>query len=165
MAIDHGVPASVSALIAGRRSRIMTAFLAPALVGETNRTGAMDGRLIGFVGICPCWRRSSSDRRRSAPRGAPAYRRQFRGHDRRDGRHLHQKRYIHSGDLRSVATLQYVGALVAVLPAGRIFRDMRINWTPTAWAVLAWSVLALSIGAIALLLYLIRRGEVSRPPN
>ena len=42
------------------------------------------------------------------------------------------------------------------------FGDMHIDWTLEAWAVLAWSVLVISIAGIALLLSLIRRGEVSR---
>ena len=75
---------------------------------------------------------------------------------------FYQKRFIHTGDLRTVAALQYVGALAAGIPMAALAGEFRINWTPTAFAVLAWSVLALSIGAIALLLLLIRRGEISR---
>ena len=75
---------------------------------------------------------------------------------------FYQKRFIHTGDLRTVAALQYVGALAAGIPMVWLGGEFRIAWTPTAFVVLAWSVLALSIGAIALLLLLIRRGEVSR---
>ena len=75
---------------------------------------------------------------------------------------FYQKRYIHSGDLRTVAVLQYVGAFAVGLPLAAAFGDMHLNWSWTAVAVMAWSVLVLSIGAVALLLLLIRRGEVSR---
>lgn len=161
-AIDHGVPASVSALIAASQP-IMTAFLAPALVGERIGLARWMGVAIGFLGIClvlaPKLVGLDAGQLRAAllPIGV-----NFVAMIGVTAGTFYQKRYIHSGDLRSVATLQYVGALAAGLPAAYFFGDMHINWTPTAWAVLAWSVLALSIGAIALLLYLIRRGEVSR---
>jgi len=161
-AIEHGVPASISALIAASQP-IMTAFLAPALVGERIGPARWAGVALGFSGICLVL----------APKLVGLSGGQLQAALTPIGVNLvamigvtagtfYQKRYIHSGDLRSVAVLQYVGALAAGLPAAWAFGDMHIDWTPTAWAVLAWSVLALSIGAIALLLYLIRRGEVSR---
>ena len=161
-AIEHGVPASVSALIAASQP-IMTAFLAPALVGERIGLARWAGVAIGFAGICMVL----------APKLVGLDAGQLQAALAPIGINLvamigvtagtfYQKRYIHSGDLRTVAVLQYVGALAAGLPLAAAFGDMHINWTPTAWAVLAWSVIGLSMGAIALLLMLIRRGEVSR---
>ncbi|MDE2363071.1 MAG: DMT family transporter [Hyphomicrobiales bacterium] len=161
-AIEHGVPASVSALIAASQP-IMTAFLAPALVGERIGLARWAGVFLGFVGIClvlaPKLIGLDAAQLKAAllPIGV-----NFVAMIGVTAGTFYQKRYIHSGDLRTVAALQYVGALAAGLPAAYAFGDFHIDWTPTAWAVLAWSVLALSIGAIALLLYLIRRGEVSR---
>jgi drug/metabolite transporter (DMT)-like permease len=161
-AIEHGVPASISALIAASQP-IMTAFLAPALVGERIGLARWAGVALGFAGIClvlaPKLVGLDGGQLQAAlaPIGI-----NFVAMIGVTAGTFYQKRYIHSGDLRTVAVLQYVGALAAGLPLALAFGDMHINWTPTAWAVLAWSVLALSIGAIALLLYLIRRGEVSR---
>jgi drug/metabolite transporter (DMT)-like permease len=161
-AIEQGVPASISALIAASQP-IMTAFLAPALVGERIGLARWAGVALGFTGICLVLApklvglNSSQLQATLAPIGI-----NFIAMIGVTAGTFYQKRYIHSGDLRTVAVLQYVGALAAGLPLALAFGDMHINWTPTAWAVLAWSVLALSIGAIALLLYLIRRGEVSR---
>lgn len=161
-AIEHGVPASISALLAATQP-IMTAFLAPALVGERIGLARWAGVVIGFAGICLVL----------APK--------FVGVDAAQLRAtlipiavnfvamigvtagtFYQKRYVHSGDLRTIAVLQYVGAIVAGAAMAALFGQPRIDWTPTAFVVLAWSVFGLSIGAIALLLMLIRRGEVSR---
>jgi drug/metabolite transporter (DMT)-like permease len=161
-AIQHGVPASISALIAASQP-IMTAFLAPALVGERIGLARWAGVVIGFSGICLVLAPklvgldSTQLGAALAPIGI-----NFIAMIGVTAGTFYQKRYIHSGDLRTVAVLQYVGALAAGLPLALLFGDMHIDWTPTAWAVLAWSVFGLSIGGIALLLLLIRRGEVSR---
>ena len=75
---------------------------------------------------------------------------------------FYQKRFIHSGDLRTVTFLQYVAAAAATLLAAYLLEPMRLEWNTTTVLVMAWSVFGISIGAIALLLLLIRRGEVSR---
>jgi drug/metabolite transporter (DMT)-like permease len=75
---------------------------------------------------------------------------------------FYQKRYIHSGDLRTVTILQYAGALAVTLPVAYLIEPMRLDINATTILIMLWSVLAISIGAIALLLLLIRRGEVSR---
>ena len=161
-AIEQGVPASISALLAALQP-IMTAFLAPALVGERIGLARWSGVIIGFVGIClvlaPKLVGLDPKQLNAAlvPIGV-----NFVAMAGVTAGTFYQKRFIHTGDLRSVATLQYVGALLAGVPMAALAGGFRINWTPTAFAVLAWSVLALSIGAIALLLLLIRRGEVSR---
>lgn len=161
-AIEHGVPASISALLAALQP-IMTAFLAPALVGERIGLARWGGVVIGFVGIClvlaPKLVGLDPAQLHAAlvPIGV-----NFVAMVGVTAGTFYQKRFIHTGDLRTVAALQYVGALAAGIPMVWLGGAFRIAWTPTAFVVLAWSVLALSIGAIALLLLLIRRGEVSR---
>ncbi|MCB1524567.1 MAG: DMT family transporter [Rhodoblastus sp.] len=161
-AIEHGVPASISALLAALQP-IMTAFLAPALVGERIGLARWGGVVIGFAGIClvlaPKLVGLDPAQLHAAlvPIGV-----NFIAMVGVTAGTFYQKRFIHTGDLRTVAALQYVGALAAGIPMVWLGGEFRIAWTPTAFVVLAWSVLALSIGAIALLLLLIRRGEVSR---
>ncbi|MEI2736137.1 MAG: DMT family transporter [Rhodoblastus sp.] len=161
-AIEQGVPASISALLAALQP-IMTAFLAPALIGERIGLARWSGVVIGFAGIClvlaPKLVGLDPAQLRAAlvPIGV-----NFIAMVGVTAGTFYQKRFIHTGDLRTVATLQYVGALAAGIPMAALAGEFRIDWTPTAFVVLAWSVLALSIGAIALLLLLIRRGEVSR---
>lgn len=75
---------------------------------------------------------------------------------------FYQKRYIHSGDLRTVTILQYAGAIAVTLPVAWLIEPMRLEINATTILIMLWSVFAISIGAIALFLLLIRRGEVSR---
>ena len=161
-AIEQGVPASISALLAALQP-IMTAFLAPALVGERIGLARWCGVAIGFSGIClvlaPKLVGLDSTQLHAVlvPIGV-----NFIAMAGVTAGTFYQKRFIRTGDLRTVATLQYAGALLAGIPMAALTGEFRINWTPTAFVALAWSVIALSIGAIALLLLLIRRGEVSR---
>ena len=48
------------------------------------------------------------------------------------------------------------------MPAALTLEDLRVEWGVEVFAALAWSVLGISMGAVALLLYLIRRGDVSK---
>lgn len=161
-AVRHGLPASISALIAALQP-ILTALFAPWLVGERVKPMQWLGVVLGFFGIALVL----SPKLASVAPGALAsalapivvnvvamFSITFGA--------FYQKRAIHSGDLRTVTVLQYVGAIAVTLPLAWALEPMKIEWNATMFAVLAWSVFAVSIGAIALLLLLIRRGEVSR---
>ena len=75
---------------------------------------------------------------------------------------LYQKRYVTGGDMRTNAVWQYIGALCIVVPAALIVEPPRFDFSLELFLVLAWSVFMLSMGAVALLLYMIGRGQVSR---
>lgn len=75
---------------------------------------------------------------------------------------LFQKKYLQQGDLRTITTLQYLGAFLVTLPAALLLESFEFSWTPQFFGAMAWSVLGLSLGAIGLLVILIREGEVSR---
>src|SRR5690606_3526883 len=75
---------------------------------------------------------------------------------------LYQKRFVTAGDMRTNAVWQYVGALLVVGPLAVLGEPPRFDVTPELLLALAWSVLVLSMAAVALLLYLIGRGQVSR---
>jgi drug/metabolite transporter (DMT)-like permease len=75
---------------------------------------------------------------------------------------LYQKRFVTSGDMRSNAVWQYVGALLVVGPLALSIEPAKLDFTAELLLALGWSVLVLSMGAVALLLYLIGRGQVSR---
>jgi drug/metabolite transporter (DMT)-like permease len=75
---------------------------------------------------------------------------------------FYQKKYVQTGDLRTITTLQYAGAFAVTLPLAVLTEPMRIEWNTIMVLNLGWAVFALSIGAIGLLLLLIRRGAVSR---
>lgn len=161
-AIANGVPTALSGLIAALQP-LLTAVAAPFIVGERLTRGQQAGIALGLIGLLIA----------IVP--------QLAGLDAADigtaivplivnviamiavtGGTLYQKRYLQTGDLRTIATLQYIGALVVTMPAVLVLEEMRIVWNFEVWVALLWSVFGLSALAIALLLYLIRRGQVSR---
>ena len=162
IAIAHGVPASISALLAALQP-ILTAALAPLFLRE--RIGAKQwlGIVLGFAGIIIVL---SPKLAGVAPGqlGAVAIPLAINAIAMIavTAGTFYQKRYIHSGDLRTVTILQYAGAIAVTLPVAWLIEPMRLEVNATTILIMLWSVLAISIGAIALLLLLIRRGEVSR---
>lgn len=159
-AIGQGVPAALSGIIAGLQP-LMTGVAAAYLIGEDLSVTQRIGLFVGFVGIAiavlpnivvidaetiPVYAVAINVLAMACVTAGTIY----------------QKRYLKEGDLRAVATLQYVGALLVTVPAAFLLEDMHIDWSFGFFATLAWSVLGISMGAIALLLYLIRKGDVSK---
>ena len=161
-AISEGLPSSVSGLIAALQP-LLTAAIAPFAVGERLRPSQFLGIGLGFAGLAIA----------IVPGLATLDPEQLRGEilplcinvvsmvSVVIGT-LYQKRFLQQGDLRSIAMLQYVGALLFTLPLTLLVEEMRVDFTLEFVIALAWSVFGLSIVSIALLLYLIRRGQVSR---
>jgi drug/metabolite transporter (DMT)-like permease len=158
-AIRHGLPASLSALIAALQP-ILTVALAPGLLGERLRARQSLGVVLGFVGLLGVLAPQLAGLEGLAAAWPIAI----------NGLGMlgltlgsfYQKRFVHSGDLRCITALQYAGALGFIVPIAWASESMAIDWTFAVVAAMTWSVLALSIGAIFLLLRLIRRGTVSR---
>lgn len=75
---------------------------------------------------------------------------------------LYQKKHLQTGDLRTITTLQYLGAFLATLPAAMLLESFEFSWTPQLFGAMVWSVFGLSLGAIGLLVLLIREGAVSK---
>lgn len=161
-AIANGVPAGISGIIAALQP-LLTAMAAPFLVGERLQQTQKLGLVFGFIGIAiaispKLLDPATADLTHAAlplainliAMGAVTY------------GTLYQKKHLQSGDLRSIATLQYVGALILTLPLSLIFEHQQFDGTAQAFAALIWSVFGLSMGGVGLLLYLIRRGQVSR---
>ena len=161
-AVGHGIPASISALLAALQP-IFTAILAPRLAGERISLVQWTGIGLGFAGIVMVLtpKLTSVDTGQLSSMtwllliNAGGMVSLTLGT-------FYQKRFLHSGDLRSVTALQFVGAGLVTLPAALMFEDLRIGTSTSTLLSLAWSVLALSIVSIALLLFLIRKGEVAR---
>lgn len=160
-AIAHGLPTGISGLIAAIQP-ILTACFAPLLLSERIKPIQWIGIALGFFGIVLVLE--------------PKLIALDPAHVRKTLLPLainivsmisvtmgtfYQKRFIPSGDLRSVTALQYAGAFLVTLPAASVLEPMRITLSLPFVLVMAWSVLALSLGAIGLLLLLIRRGAVS----
>jgi drug/metabolite transporter (DMT)-like permease len=161
-AVAHGVPASISALLAALQP-LLTAILAPHLAGERIGPVQWAGISLGLVGLVlvlgpklanvdPAELDTISLLLVINACGMVALTLGT----------FYQKRYLRTGDLGSMSTLQFIGAFVVTLPFAFWLEGMRIDFTWNTWLSLAWSIGALSIVSIALLLHLIRKGEVAR---
>ena len=161
-AIFNGVPASISGVIAALQP-LMTAAIAPWMVGERLSRMQLLGLFLGFAGIIlaliPTFEGVSAAM--FAERAIPVAVNILAMNGAVLGT-LYQKRFVTTGDMRTNAVWQYVGALLIVVPAAFLVEPPRLDFTLELFLVLAWSVLILSMGAVALLLYLIGRGQVSR---
>ncbi|RYC11785.1 DMT family transporter [Ciceribacter ferrooxidans] len=159
-AIGQGVPAAISGIIAGLQP-LMTGIAASRLVGERLTPSQRLGLLLGFIGIAiAVLPKVFAVDAFAIPGFAVVV--NIVGMAFVSGGTIYQKRYLHEGDIRTVATLQYVGAFALTLPAAYLVEDMRIEWSLGLFATLGWAVLGISMGAVMLLLYLIRRGDVSK---
>lgn len=161
-AIANGVPAGISGIIAALQP-LLTAMAAPFLVGERLQPTQRLGLLLGFAGIAiaispKLMEPGSVDMVHVAVPLAV----NLLGMASVTYGTLYQKRHLQSGDLRTIATLQYLGALVVTAPLALLFENLHFDGSTEAILTMIWSVFGLSMGAIALLLYLIRRGQVSR---
>lgn len=161
-AIGQGVPAGLSGIIAGLQP-LLTALLAVVLLGERIGPWQLVGLVLGFAGIMLAvspqfsgiWTNGLSGLAFPVAVNLVAMLSVTIGT-------LYQKRYLGAGDLRTIAVWQYLGAVAVTLPLALSLETLRFDWTLAAIAAMAWSVFGLSMGAVGLLLYLIRRGQVSR---
>lgn len=161
-AVGQGLPAGISAVIAATQP-IMTALLAPQLLGEKIGTKQRAGIVLGFLGIVVVlWPRLLAAQGADFARLNLALAVNMVGMVAVTLGTFYQKRFIPTGDLRTTALLQYVGAVPPVLLAAWWLEPMRFTISTTSMLTLAWSVLAISLGAVLVYLWLIRNGAVSR---
>lgn len=161
-AIRHGLPAGVSGVIAAVQP-ILTAALAPTLLGESIGVLQRIGIAVGFAGIgLVLWPKLASVSVEEISTLSAVITINVIGMLAVTFATFYQKRFLTGVDLRTSTVLQYVGALLLVAPLALWLESFHLEWNATTLATLAWSVLALSIGAIMLYLVMIERGEVSR---
>ena len=161
-AIQHGLPASLSALIAALQP-ILTALCAPVLLRERAGAARMGGVGLGLLGLTMVLapRLGALATLDAAPAAVPIAVNICAMVSATAGT-FYQKRFLPTGDLRTLTVLQYAGAFLVVAPAAVLLGDLHMQWSWFAGATLAWSVVGISIGATLLLLLLIREGEVTR---
>ena len=153
MAIRHGLPAGLTALVVGMQP-LLTALAAGGLLGEKVVPRQWLG--LGLVGVGLVVSHKLGD-------GLGALSSQFLpalvallgitvGT-------LYQKRFCARFDLRTGAVLQFVPAALLTLPVALATETMVDQWSGENLFALFWLVLVLSIGAISLLNILIRQGS------
>jgi drug/metabolite transporter (DMT)-like permease len=153
--VKHGLPAGISALVAGLQP-LVTGVLAQPLLGERVSPRRWAGIGLGFLGAALV----------VAPKlgggGVPLLPLTIciLGMLSITFGTIWQKRAGSAQDLRVNAFVQYIGAAAFTLPLVVLLEEGRLEWTLPLIGGMAWAVLGLSIGAIGLLLFLIRQGAV-----
>lgn len=159
-AIGAGVPAGVSGIIAGLQP-LLTALAAPYVLDERLSRAQKIGLVLGFVGVAlavlPKLQHQGSV-------GIPWFPVlvNILGMVSVTSGTIYQKRYLQGTDIRAAATLQYLAALIIIVPFALLLEPLHVELGWQFAAVLAWSVLGTSVAAILLLLYLLNKGQVSR---
>jgi drug/metabolite transporter (DMT)-like permease len=159
-AIGHGVPAGLSGIIAGLQP-LLTALAAPYVLDERLSRIQKIGLLLGFLGVALAVLPKLTHQ---GPAGVPWLPALINilGMVSVTAGTIYQKRFLQGTDIRWAATLQYLAALVVLLPFALLLEPFHVVLGWRFVAVLAWSVLGTSVAAILLLLYLLNKGQVSR---
>ena len=153
IAISHGLPAGVTALVVGMQP-LLTACSAGWLLGEKVTPRQWGGLVLGFLGVGLVVSGKLSDAN-LGPMLWPAVIALLGI----TAGTLYQKRFCARFDLRTGSVIQFVPTALLTAVAVALFEDYRIDWTGEFVFALAWLVLVLSLGAISLLNLLIRNGS------
>ena len=154
VAIKHGLPAGVTALVVGMQP-LLTAFGAGWLLGEEVGRWQWAGLALGFVGVGLVVSGKFGDGAALGPMLIPALVALLGI----TAGTLYQKRFCARFDLRTGSVIQFVPTAIVTAMAIAMFEEFHIEWTPAFIFALGWLVLVLSLGAISLLNLLIRGGS------
>ncbi|PQA76052.1 DMT family transporter [Rhodoferax sp. TS-BS-61-7] len=157
IAIGHGLPAGVTALVVGLQP-VLTALGAGVFLGERVRPTQWLGLALGFAGVALVVAHKVA-----ASAGVDALLGMLlpaviallgitAGT-------LYQKRYCHAFDLRTGSVIQFLPSLLATLLVASQTETLQVHWSGAFVFALAWLVLVLSLGAVSLLNVLIRSGS------
>lgn len=160
VAIDMGLPLSVTALVVCLQPVLVAVFAGPAL-GEHLVPRQWIGIALGLIGAIIVL--TPGLMHQGSPGDYPpvAVLAAFIALISSSAATVLQKRYGASIPMLPGTAVQYAaaGALLAVLAF--FTEDIVIDWTPTFFGALAWLVFALSIGAVLLMFWLLRVGTAT----
>jgi drug/metabolite transporter (DMT)-like permease len=161
-AVAQGLPAGISGLITAAQP-LLTAVLAAPLLGERVTRRQWCGIVGGFIGIVLVLapRLAVVDAGALGTVVVPIIV-NFAATVSVTLGTFYQKRFVAGADLRTGTCLQFVGALAVMAPLALATETLRFEVNAISLAALAWSVLMSSMAAIALLMLMIRHGELSR---
>jgi drug/metabolite transporter (DMT)-like permease len=159
-AIGAGVPAGLSGIIAGLQP-LLTALAAPYVLDERLSRAQKMGLVLGFLGVALAVLPKLQHQGSAGIPWFPVLVNVLGMVSVTFGT-IYQKRYMQGTDIRVAATLQYLAALVIIVPFALLLEPLHVELGWQFAAVLAWSVLGTSVAAILLLLYLLNKGQVSR---
>jgi drug/metabolite transporter (DMT)-like permease len=153
VAIKHGLPAGITALLVGMQP-LLTACGAGWLLGERVSGKQWFGLVLGFAGVALVVSNKLGDVPLSAMMipAVVALLAITIGT-------LYQKRFCPHFDLRTGSVIQFLPTAVLTAVLAGATETMVVDWTPQFIFALLWLVLVLSFGAISLLNVLIRSGS------
>lgn len=156
--IQHGVPAGMAALI-GALQPVFTAIAAGPLAGERLGATRWTGIALGFLGVAAVVepKLAGSFSQLGWPVAAALL-----ATVSITAATLHQKRALPDADLKSLAPVQFLGAIAVMAPAAWLFETGRFDLVPMTFALVAYTVVALSIAATFMIMTMVARGDVSR---
>jgi drug/metabolite transporter (DMT)-like permease len=161
-AIGEGVPASIGGIIAGLQP-LLTGCAAFLLLSERLRPIQILGLALGFIGIflAVLPKALALDGEAS---NIPLYAVvvNMLGMLSITYGTIYQKRFVQGSHVLAAVFLQYLGGAIVVLPYAIWAEGFHYEITLISTLTMAWAVGAISLGAVALLLMLINRGQVSR---
>ena len=158
-AIHNGMPAGLSALIIGLQP-LMTSIMAGWALGEKVAPRHWLGLAVGFVGIVIVLLPKIGEIDGGV---TPAtFAACLAGALAISAGTIWQKRYVSGADLVTGTMWQYLGAAVLTTAAAFALETGRYTLTGELVFAMAWLVLVLSIGAIFLLMWMIREGEMAK---
>lgn len=156
-AVRHGLNAGIAALIVGLQP-VLTALLAAGFLGERFGPNQLTGAVLGISGVAlVIGPKLGSGGDISVLNTLPV----FLAALAISIGTIWQKRFVGGVDLKVGTALQYLGALIPTLLLAIATETMHVDWTGELIFALLWLVFVLSIGAVLLMLYLIREGQVS----
>lgn len=157
-AIHRGMPAGISALIVGLQP-LITALLAGKILGEKILPRHWLGLALGFVGVIivltPKFANVGGVTPATLVAAIVAVAAMAMGT-------IVQKKFGDATDPISSATFQYLGATVLMAIGSFAFETRAVTVNGELIFAMVWLIFVLSIGAIFLLMYMIRRGEMSK---
>ena len=157
-AIHHGMPAGISALIVGLQP-LITALMAGQMLGEKMLPRHWLGLGLGFVGVvvvlAPKFANVGGVTLATLGAAVIAVVGMSLGT-------ILQKRFGDATDPVSSAVYQYLGAAALMTVGSLAFETRTMIINGELVFAMIWLVFVLSIGAIFLLMYMIRRGEMSK---
>lgn len=154
IAIKHGLPAGIAALVVGMQP-LLTALGAGWLLGEQVSVRQWCGLVLGFVGVALVIGGKFGFQAELGPMLIPA----LAALVGITVGTLYQKRFCSGFDLRTGSVIQFIPSAMVTALAIMLFSEFQIEWTAEFALALAWLVLVLSIGAISLLNVLIHSGS------
>jgi drug/metabolite transporter (DMT)-like permease len=160
LAVSHGLPGGVAALIVGLQP-LITVFMSGHMLGEgiDRMHGVGLGAGLGGITLVVLPKLSLETLDGITPFTASLA---VIGAIGASWGTVYQKKHVTGVTMACGLFWQYIGATIVVLTGALLFEDFGFDGSAAAWVALAWSVIVLSLGAITLLMLMIRDGNVSR---